>query len=103
MPAPYRSRLVGHDVILASEEGWQELTNGKLLNAAEKAQYAALVTIDKGIAHQQNLAQLALSVILLETIDTRIAVLDRLVPEVLETHANLDAGKVYVLKLRDTA
>lgn len=101
MPAPYRSRLVGHEVTLASELGWQELSNGKLLDATEDAQFTALVTIDKGIAHQQNMAKRSLSIILLDTADSRIAILDELVPDVLATLSALEPGRLYVIKLRD--
>ena len=99
MPAPYRTRLVGHDVTLASEAGWQALSNGKLLAAAEQAEFVALVTIDKGIAHQQNLAHRTISVILLSTPDTRIVVLDRLVPDLLKALAHLEPGMLYSLRL----
>jgi hypothetical protein len=86
IPAPYRTRLAGHEVTLASESGWQELSNGKLLSAAEKAGFSALLTVDKGIAHQQNLSERTISVILLSTPDTRIVVLDLLVTDVLRTN-----------------
>jgi hypothetical protein len=99
MPAPYRSRIVGHEVTLASESGWQELSNGKLLSAAEKAGFSALLTVDKGIAHQQNLSERTISVILLSTPDTRIIVLDRLVPHVLRTLDQLKPGTLYTLTL----
>lgn len=89
-------------MVLASEEGWATLNNGKLLEAAESAGYKALVTIDKGIAHQQNLEGRFVSVVLLDTTDTRIAVLDLLVEELLATLENLEHGKLYVLSVAGT-
>jgi hypothetical protein len=35
--------------------GWAELTNGKLLNAAEAAGFDVMVTVDQNIRYQQNL------------------------------------------------
>ncbi|MFZ4506889.1 MAG: hypothetical protein ACOYON_04240 [Fimbriimonas sp.] len=68
------------------------------MRAADDANYLALVTIDKGIAYQQNLANLRISVILLDSKDTRISMLDRMVPDLLATLAGVQAGRMYVLR-----
>lgn len=47
--------LVGHEVAAARKLGWAELTNGKLLNAAEQAGFDVMVTVDQNIRYQQNL------------------------------------------------
>jgi hypothetical protein len=47
--------LVGHEVSPARKLGWAELTNGKLLNAAEAAGFDVMVTVDQNIRYQQNL------------------------------------------------
>ena len=54
-PVPIRAFLVGHTVKTAAEEGWSTLSNGKLLDAAEAANFDVLVTTDKNLPHQQNL------------------------------------------------
>jgi hypothetical protein len=101
MPAPYRSRLEGHEVVLASELGWEALSNGKLLDAAEAADFPALISIDKGIAHQQHIAKRTVSIILLDTFDARIAVLDLLAADLLITLSTLEIGRLYVLKVQE--
>jgi len=35
-PVPLRNYLAGHEVSTAAEMGWSTLSNGELLNAAEK-------------------------------------------------------------------
>lgn len=55
-PAPLRYWLVGHNVETAYERGWAELTNGDLLRAAEDAGFDVMITTDRGIRYQQNLA-----------------------------------------------
>jgi hypothetical protein len=55
-PAPLRAHLKGHLVVEAREHGWERLANGDLLNAAEGAGYALLITADKNLRYQQNLA-----------------------------------------------
>lgn len=64
-PVPIRPYLKGHTVRTAAQEGWDKLTNGELLAAAEAAGFDVLVTTDKNIQHQQNIAgrQIAILVI----------------------------------------
>ena len=54
-PVPLRGSLAGHEVHTAFEMGWSDLGNGELLEAAENA-FDALVTTDRNLLHQQNLA-----------------------------------------------
>ena len=47
--------LSGHTVYTAQSKGWDTLSNGALLNAAEAAGFELLLTTDRRIRHQQNL------------------------------------------------
>lgn len=47
--------LPDHTVIAAKERGWDRLTNGALLQAAEEAGFDLLLTTDQRIRYQQNL------------------------------------------------
>ena len=64
-PAPLRRVLEQHTVATAYELGWTELDNGRLLAMAEAA--FALVTTDKNLRHQQNLAARRLAILVLPT------------------------------------
>jgi predicted nuclease of predicted toxin-antitoxin system len=55
-PVPIRPFLEGHIVSTAAHEGWDRLQNGELLDAAEAAGFDVLVTTDKNMRYQQNLA-----------------------------------------------
>lgn len=57
--------LRGHTVILAQERGWDRLDNGALLDAAEEAAVDLLLTTDKRIRFQQNLAKRRLALVVL--------------------------------------
>jgi hypothetical protein len=48
--------LTGHNVITAQERGWDASDNGALLAAAEAAGFDLIVTTDRRIRYQQNLA-----------------------------------------------
>jgi hypothetical protein len=56
---------VGHTVVEARERGWDKVSNGDLLNAAEAAGFQVLLTTDKNIQYQQNLAGRKISVLVL--------------------------------------
>lgn len=54
-PAPLISFLTSHTVTKAQDRGWDTLSNGDLLDAAEEAGFELLLTADKNIRYQQNL------------------------------------------------
>ena len=66
-PAPLRHALAGHSVETAFELGWGTLQNGALIAAAESRGFDVLVTTDKNLKHQQNLAARRLAVVVLST------------------------------------
>lgn len=66
-PAPLRHVLVGHSVETAFELGWGTLQNGALIAAAEGNGFDVLLTTDKNLKYQQNLAGRRLAVIVLST------------------------------------
>jgi len=65
-PAPLRRALTGHSVATVYEKGWATLTNGELLAAAEEP-FDVLVTTDKNLRYQQNLAERRLAILVLPT------------------------------------
>ncbi|HEY0154682.1 MAG TPA: hypothetical protein VGB92_21890 [Longimicrobium sp.] len=64
---PLRQLLVGHEVSTAYECGWSTLKNGELLAAAEAHGFEVLVTTDKNLKYQQNLASRSIAVVVLGT------------------------------------
>ena len=67
VPAPLARLLPEHEVSTADRMGWSELSNGVLLAAAEAAGFAVMVTADKNIRHQQNLAGRTIGILVLPT------------------------------------
>jgi hypothetical protein len=74
--------LGSHDVRHASECGWQRLTNGKLLAAAEGEGFEALLTVDRNMARQQNLQDLPVAVIPVEAPSNSLRDLRPAVPKI---------------------
>jgi hypothetical protein len=63
-PVPLRGFLIGHEVGTAFEVGWSEVSNGDLLDKAE-GEFDLLVTTDKQLQYQQNLASRRLAILVL--------------------------------------
>jgi hypothetical protein len=63
-PVPLRNYLAGHEVKTAAEMGWSTLSNGELLNAAER-EFDLLVTTDQALRTQQNLSNRKLAILVL--------------------------------------
>jgi predicted nuclease of predicted toxin-antitoxin system len=59
--------LSGHTVITAKDRGWDTLSNGELLEAAERAGFDVVVTADKNMRYQQNLGGRKIAVVVLST------------------------------------
>jgi hypothetical protein len=57
--------LEGHTVKEARAQGWDTLSNGDLLNAAEKPGFDVLLTTDTNLPHQQNLQGRKLAIVIL--------------------------------------
>jgi hypothetical protein len=49
----------------ARSQGWDQLTNGELLKAAEDAGFDLLLTTDKNIRYQQNLQHRKIAIVVL--------------------------------------
>ncbi|HYB99347.1 MAG TPA: DUF5615 family PIN-like protein [Candidatus Limnocylindrales bacterium] len=96
VPRRLRGALIGHAVSTAQEQGWGDLDNGDLLDAMAEA-FDALVTVDRGIPHQQHLAARPFGVVVLRAKSNRFIDLLPLIPEVLEALASLKPGNVVVV------
>jgi hypothetical protein len=57
--------LQGHVVVEAVQKGWDTLSNGALLNAAEEAGFDLLLSTDKNIRYQQNLTGRRIAIVIL--------------------------------------
>ena len=64
-PRPLRNYLTQHVVDTAAQQGWSDLSNGELLDQAEREAYHLLITTDQNMRHQQNLSGRRLAVVVL--------------------------------------
>ena len=80
VPRPFRDLLTGCAVSTAAEMGWAQLKNGELLDAAEATGFEVLITADRNLRYQQNLAGRRIAIIELPTNRLRLVV--RYAPQV---------------------
>ena len=66
-PFPLRLGLVGHTITRTQDMGWDRLSNGVLLTAAEQAGFDLFLTTDKNIRYQQNLTGRTIAILVLGT------------------------------------
>lgn len=90
-PAPLRQFLKDHEVSTAAERGWSDLSNGDLIEVAERNDFEVLVTTDRNLRYQQNLTErtIAIAVVL----QSAWPVLKTRADEVSDVISNLGPGE----------
>ena len=94
VPKRLRRELTGHDARTVVEAGWAGVENGALLRAADGL-FEVLLTVDQGIEHQQNLAGLSISVVIMVAPSNDIDHLRPLMPAVVEALGRIQPGRPF--------
>src|ERR1035437_6284517 len=94
LPLDFRHSFPGHDAHTAEWAGLKGKKNGELLRDAELAGYEVLLTVDQGIPHQQNLAGLKLSIILIRSRTNQLEDLLPLVGAILSALETMSPGQI---------
>lgn len=66
-PLGLRSHLMDHDVVTARYMGWEALSNGELIAAAEAQGFDVLITADQNLQYQQNMTARRIAIVVLKT------------------------------------
>lgn len=82
VPARLGLLLTGHTSVTVQRRGWVSVKNGKLL-ALAAGEFDVLLTADKGMEYQQNLATLPVSILIMLARSNRMEDLAATVPAVL--------------------
>jgi len=88
--------LVGHVSASVPLIGWAGVSNGELLRRAD-GQFEVLITMDRGIYHQQNLTGMQLIVVALRAKSNRLADTKPLMPLLLTLLCSVQPGGFHVL------
>lgn len=92
--------IIGHHCQTCRYAGLKGLTNGKLLAAAEKSGFHALITVDKNVQYQQSFDDRGIGLMMQEARTTNLDDLLLLVPEVLTALDIMKAGDVGRIRKR---
>jgi hypothetical protein len=65
VPYSLKRYLIGCQVQTAEDEGWEQVSNGELIDRAEQAGYQVMLTCDQSIQYQQNLTHRKISLVVL--------------------------------------
>lgn len=94
LPIAFAAELTGHEVRTVRAQRWLGLRNGVLLRAAVDAGFEVMVTADKALRHQQNLATIGIAVVLLTGVRNRMQDLKPLVPRILQVLQTVRRGEL---------
>jgi predicted nuclease of predicted toxin-antitoxin system len=92
LPRKLRLELPGHDAQTVQKRGWSGLKNGALLREASQ-EFQVLLTGDRNLEFQQNLATLSIAVVVMVAVNNRIETLRPLIPDVLEALRTIQPGQ----------
>jgi predicted nuclease of predicted toxin-antitoxin system len=96
VPRQLRRDLSEFTIRTVQEEGWSAVQNGELLRRASGT-FAVLVTADKNLQYQQNLARFNIGVVVIAAVDTRLPHLRQLLPQLRSAIANVAPSSLIVV------
>ncbi len=97
LPHALAAELAGHEVSSVQAEGWAGTENGALLHKA-KEHFDALLSMDRGLAHQQNPSGLGLRILIIRAPSNRMVDLRPLVDSILTRLAAMRPGQLEVVQ-----
>ena len=99
LPRHLAREIAGQDVSTVQQRGWAGLKNGDLLRVAADAGFQILVTADRNLQFQQNLAQSQLGIILLVAPSNALEDLLPLVPNLCSAIPKSRPGQLLCVEL----
>ena len=96
LPVDLVRALVGHEARTVADLEWKGIKNGELLRRAAD-RFNALLTMDRRLSNEHDLAALPFGVLLIRAPSNRLIHLAPLVPAMLDALASLRAGELHVV------
>lgn len=96
VPRLLRRDLPEFEIRTVQEEGWTSVKNGELLRRGSQA-FEVLVTADKRLRHQQNVAIFNIGVVVIATRDTRLPCLQLAIDELRAAIRDVQPGTVILV------
>jgi predicted nuclease of predicted toxin-antitoxin system len=96
MPRKLRRDLSDLFVRTVQEQGWAGVENGQLLGRASGV-FDVLLTADQRLRYQQNVARFSVGVVVIETVDTTVGNLRRMLSRIRAAIDEVSPGTVIVI------
>ena len=93
LPVDLAAELVGHEIATITGLGWRGIKNSELLHRAQGS-FEVLVTMDRNLEFQQNIAGFELGILLVLAHSNRMVHLHPLVPAILEAIEAVRPGQL---------
>lgn len=99
LPRQLRRELSEFHIRTVQEEGWGAFRNGDLLRRAEPT-FQVLVTADRRMKYQQNLATIAMGVVVIKTPRLQLQLLMTVVDELRDAITGVKPGELIVVEVK---
>jgi predicted nuclease of predicted toxin-antitoxin system len=100
LPRQLRRDLPDFSIRTVQEEGWGSFKNGQLLRRAETG-FEVLLTADRRMEYQQNLATFSVGVVVIVTPSLRLEVLRTVISELRNALRDVKAGELIRVRIQD--
>jgi predicted nuclease of predicted toxin-antitoxin system len=86
--------LTSYETATAQEQGWADLLNGELLDAAESNGFSVLLTADANIKNQQNISARNIAVIVLRASNNRLVTHVEMVDQIYQALSDIQPSQI---------
>jgi len=93
-----KAHLPAHNVFTVTQMRWNGLKNGELLSQCASAGFDVVLTIDKNISTQQNIAKYPLIIIVFHSVTSKIDELVQFIPSFEKALPEFRKGNLYVIE-----
>ena len=94
-----KPKLLVHEVSTVREMNWSGIKNGKLMSLCVEENFDILLTIDKNLQYQQNLAKYPIAIVIFDSISADINELIKFIPAFLDQITSFEKHKALVLTI----
>ena len=95
---PHLSHLKDFEFYTVVEMGWSGVKNGKLMSLCIIHQFDMILTIDKNIMFQQNLEKYPITIIVLNSLSSKLEELILFIPPLSKQILQFEKNRVYIIE-----
>ena len=92
-----KNHLKGFDVYTVFQMGWSGVKNGNLISLCVANNFDVLLTIDKNMMHQQNIEKQPITIVVFNSLSSKLEELALFVPYFSEKIYHFEKNMIYVI------